>query len=128
MNLNDENFVVYAAKHYENPACMDTEEFEDDLARFKYIKRLFTKHKEGAVIRERLILNHLIILYNMFGESATNMLFLKLDGQWHYLKPFLIALDRLPDSLYGIGKHEKIDCKAIPCDMAIVQLLRKDLH
>jgi len=66
-NLNAKNFVLYAAKHYDNPGCESIEEFHDDLNRFKYIKRLFTKYQETGEIKERLVLNHLIALYNLFG-------------------------------------------------------------
>ena len=76
--LNENNFILFAAKHYDNPQCHDTTEFFDDLKRFKYLKRLFSKYEEHGELKERLILNHLIILYNVFGVSTTKMLLYKL--------------------------------------------------
>lgn len=120
--LDDNNFVLFAAKHYDNPQCYDTEEFYDDLKRFKYLKRLFGKYEETGELRERLILNHLIILYNVFGDITTKMLFYKLDGYYSYLIPFLVLLHRLPDRI-DVGKI--IYTSDIPMDMKIVEVLRK---
>lgn len=120
--IDDSNFVLFAAKHYDNPQCHDTEEFYDDLKRFKYLKRLFGKYEESGELRERLILNHLIILYNVFGDTATKMLFYKLDGYYHYLKPFLVLLHRLPDRVI---LDEIIYTSDIPMDTKIIDVLRK---
>lgn len=120
--LDDNNFVLFAAKHYDNPQCYDTEEFYDDLKRFKYLKRLFGKYEETGELRERLILNHLIILYNVFGDIATKMLFYKLEGYYSYLIPFLVLLHRLPDRV-NVGKV--IYTSDIPMDNRIVEVLRK---
>ena len=85
--LDESNFFLYAAKHYTNPYCYDTLEFYDDLNRFKYLKRLFSRYQESGELKERLILNHIIVLYNIFGvEPATRMLFLKLYEFHKYLK------------------------------------------
>ena len=121
--IDDSNFVLFAAKHYDNPQCHDTEEFYDDLKRFKYLKRLFGKYEESGELRERLILNHLIILYNVFGDTATKMLFYKLDGYYHYLKPFLVLLHRLPDKV--IVLDEVVYTSDIPMDTKIINVLRK---
>lgn len=120
--LDDNNFVLFAAKHYDNPQCYDTEEFYDDLKRFKYLKRLFGKYEETGELRERLILNHLIILYNVFGDITTKMLFYKLEGYYSYLIPFLVLLHRLPDKV-DVGKI--IYTSDIPMDTKIVEVLRK---
>jgi hypothetical protein len=120
--LDDDNFILYAAKHYDNAQCHDTEEFLDDLKRFKYIKRLFGKYEESGELRERLILNHLIILYNVFGNEATRLLFVKLDGYLHYLKPFLVLLHRLPDV---VVTNTTIYTSDIPMESYIVEILRK---
>lgn len=125
MNLNESNFLLFAAKHYDNPSCSSMEEFHDDLNRFKYVKRLFTKYKANGDLKERLVLNHIIVLYNLFGDATTRMLFLKLEGQWQYLKPFLITLNRLPETVEEIGKHKVIHCSSIPMDMKIVEMLRR---
>jgi hypothetical protein len=124
-NLNAKNFVLYAAKHYDNPGCESIEEFHDDLNRFKYIKRLFTKYQETGEIKERLVLNHLIALYNLFGAiPTTRMLFLKLDGNWELLKPFLVYLGYMPERLYEIGQHAVIIDSNISLDDEIVNRLR----
>lgn len=121
-SIDDDNFILFAAKHYDNPQCYDAEEFYDDLKRFKYLKRLFGKYEETGELRERLILNHLIILYNVFGDMATKMLFYKLDGYYSYLVPFLVLLSRLPEKVY-LGKV--IHTSDIEMDKKIVEVLRK---
>lgn len=124
--LDDSNFVLYAAKHYDNPQCYDVEEFHDDLKRFKYLKRLLGKYEDTGELRENLILNHIIVLYNVFGDAATRMLFFKLVGYYSYLKPFLVLLDRMPDVLMGIGfSTSVIKGNDIAMDQNIVQKLRK---
>ena len=85
--IDESNFILFAAKFYDNPQCMDESEFFDDLKRFKYLKRLFNKYKEGGELKERLVLNHLIVLYNLFEEGATRMLFFKLRNYLDILKP-----------------------------------------
>jgi hypothetical protein len=124
--LDETNFLLYAAKHYDNPQCFDTLEFYEDLARFKYIKRLYNRYEETNELKERLVLNHLIILYNVFGPAATKMLFFKLDGYHHMLKPFIVLLGRMPDVIKGIGIQNKtIFSSDIHMDEKIVQILRK---
>jgi hypothetical protein len=124
--LDESNFMLYAAKHYDNPQCFDTLEFYEDLARFKYIKRLFNRYEETGELKERLIVNHLIILYNVFGPVTTRMLFFKLNGHLHLLKPFIILLGFMPDKVYGVGVENKtIISSDIPMDEKIVQILRK---
>jgi len=125
--LDESNFILYAAKHYDNPQCFDTVEFYDDLNRFKYLKRLFNKYIETGDIKERLILNHIVIIYNVFGVVPGNrMLFLKLKGYEKFLKPFLVFLNNLPDIVFGIGENsENIHTNDIPMDSNIIDLLRK---
>jgi hypothetical protein len=93
--LTEENLFLYAAKHYDNPTFSDVEEFHEDLKRFKYIKRLLNRYLESGDLGERLILNHLIVVFNVFGpEASLNILKLKLnDKHWPILKPFLIFLN-----------------------------------
>lgn len=125
--LDETNFLLYAAKHYDNPHCYDTLEFYDDLNRFKYIKRLFNRYEETGELKERLIINHLTVLYNIFGvEAATRLLFLKLRGHYHFLKPFLILMGYMPDTVHNIGIEGKdILSSSIPMDENIVNILRK---
>lgn len=121
--LDDDNFILFAAKHYDNPQCYDSEEFYDDLKRFKYLKRLFGKYEESGELRERLILNHLIILYNVFGDVTTKMLFYKLEEYYSYLLPFMVLLHRLPDKV-SIG-NITVYTSNITMDTRIVEVLRK---
>lgn len=128
--LHNANFQLYAAKYYDNPHCFDTSEFVDDLARFKYLKRLFNKYAETGELRERLILNHIVVIYNVWGsngpEPATRMLFLKLQGYETYLKPFLVYLSYMPNVVKGIGDDNKDYVSSdILMDQAIIDTLRK---
>lgn len=99
-DLNDDNFLLYAAKAYDSPLPLQSE-FEDDLKRLKYVKRLLRKYRQTGDIKERLILNHIIILSNVFGvEPTVNMLFFKVDPEdYPHLKTFLIFLKYMPDRL-----------------------------
>lgn len=125
--LDESNFLLYAAKHYENAQCYDTIEFYDDLKRFKYIKRLFNRYVEEGDLKERLILNHIIVLNNVFGaEPTARMLFLKCKGMEEYLKPFLLFLNILPEKVENIGIENKtIYTKEVSMDTYILQELRK---
>lgn len=98
--LTDNTLMLYAMKHYDNSQCMGIQEFQEDLGRIKYIKRLFRKYQKNGVLRERLILNHIIIMYNVFGiRAATRILFFKIDQEHHsLLKTFLVFLNYLPES------------------------------
>ena len=110
-NLTESNLLLYAAKHYYNPRFSDIEEFNEDLKRFKYIKRLVNRYLETGKLSERLILNHIIILFNVFDiEPALNMLEIKLDEkQWSVIKPFLIFLNYIKnDQLIGIDMDKKV--------------------
>lgn len=123
--VNEDNFVLYAAKHYDNPQCFDTEEFYDDLKRIKYIKRLFNRYIETGDLKERLILNHIMILYNIFGDAATKLLFVKLQGQYTLLKPFLVLINRMPDTISGVmTSNNTIYSSDISMDPGIVKVLR----
>ena len=96
--LNADNFLLFAIKHYENPQAVSVDDFEKDLNIFRYIKRLLRRYKNGAGLKVHLLINHFIILYNIFGDAATPMLFFKLDKDlWPSLIAFIMFLDRLPD-------------------------------
>ena len=100
-------------------------EFFDDLKRFKYLKRLFNKYKEGGELKERLVLNHLIVLYNLFNDGATRMLFFKLKNYQDILKPFLVLINRLPEEINGIGiLGDTIITNDIEEDLHVVDLLK----
>ena len=96
MILTESTFLLFASKHYDNPQCSDIAEFEEDLKRFQYLRKLFGRYRQDADLKERLILNHLIIIYNVFGPSATNMLFMKLHEFHDCLKPFVEYLNYMP--------------------------------
>ena len=115
--LTEKNLLLYAAKHYSNPKFSDIDDFDEDLKRFKYIKRLLNRYIESDELSERLILNHLIVIFNMFGiEAALNILDLKLEEKhWPVVKPFLIYLSYI--------KNDEIT--GIEMDEAVVEFLRK---
>ena len=123
IQLTEKNFTLYAAKYYDNPHCYDEVEFEEDLKRFQYLKRLFNKYRDTGEIKERLVLNHLIILFNVFPPPAcTNMLFIKLRGYYEILKPFLIFLNQMPEKV--MSGSDIIHNSSISLDLNIVKLLR----
>lgn len=96
--LNEDNFLLFAIKHYENPQAVTREDFDKDLNHFKYIKRLLKRYKNTGELKTHLLLNHFIVLYNIFGEAATPMLFFKIEKElWSVMKSFIIFLGRLPE-------------------------------
>jgi|TARA_R110000823_G_scaffold78546_10_gene179009 hypothetical protein len=124
-NLTEDNFQMFAMKTYTNPHCTDLLEFQDDLKRIRYIKRLFKKYSETGELRERLVLNHLIVIYNMFeSRAATRMLFLKLEGYYDYLKPFLIFLGYWPAEIGLVDGVRVLDTN-ISLDDTIVSKLKE---
>lgn len=124
--LCNETFPRFAAESYNN-VVTDLVEFNDDLDRIKYIKRLFNKYKQGGELKERLVINHLIILYNCFDSHAiTKMLFFKLEHFHEYLKPFLVWMNRCPDEIEGYTpKRPTLSITDIQMDETIVETLRK---
>ena len=120
--LNESNFILYAMHHYDNPQCNSVQEFEEDLKKFLYLKKLFSRYKNNGELRERLILNHIIVLYNIFGDAATRMLFYKIDETcWDSLATFLVYLERMPEKVseYGIVLSD------IKLDETIIHTLRE---
>ena len=96
--LNEENFQIFAIKNYENPQAITREDFDKDLNHFRYIKRLLKRYKSSGELKVHLLINHFIILYNIFGEAATPMLFYKIEEElWGIVKTFVVFLNRLPD-------------------------------
>lgn len=116
MKLTDDNFLVYAMHHYDNPQCHNIDEFEEDLKRFLYLKKLFSRYIKDGELKERLILNHIVVLYNLFGDATTDMLFHKMEkNQWSVLSTFLVYINRLPEEKLG----------DIIIDSNVVSILRK---
>ena len=124
-DLNDENFTMYALKCYSAPNCVMSE-FEGDIKRTKYLKRLFRRYKVTKTLKERLILNHIILLNNVFGpEVTTRILFYRIDERdYDILKTFLLYLNIMPDMVYGI-RGKNIRSTDIPVDMNIAEILRQ---
>jgi hypothetical protein len=117
--LNEDNFLLFAIKHYENPQAVTREDFEKDLNHFKYIKRLLNRYKNNGNLKVNLLLNHFIILYNIFGEATTPMLFFKIEKElWSLIKSFIIFLGKLPE-------YPKSDIHNIQVDLDCLEELYK---
>ena len=116
--LNKDNFIYFAIRHYENPNTSTQEEFEEDLNRFKYVKRWMKKYHESGTINIHLLLNHIMIIFNCWNDAAVPMLFHKVDPEyWPYLKSFLIFLNRLP-------KYPKTSLEDVETDLNILKILK----
>jgi len=123
-DLNDDNFLMYAIKCYTSPHCIQSE-FDGDIKRTKYLKRLFRRYKITRSVKERLILNHIILLNNVFGPTATSrILFYRIDERdYDILKTFLAYLNIMPDVVYGI-RGKNIYTQDIPLETNILEILR----
>lgn len=124
-DLNDDNFLIYAMKCYNSPNCIMSE-FEGDLKRIKYIKRLIKRYRITGDLKERLILNHIIVLSNVFGtEACVRMLFFKINiKEYDILKTFFIFLNYMPNSINGI-KGKNIKSSDITVNLEVAQRLRQ---
>jgi len=120
--LTNENYLMYALLHYDNPHCVDIKEYFEDVRKLKYIKRLFNRYREDGVIKERLILNHLISFYNVFeNEAATRLLFFRVGKEYYpLLKTFLVYLNRMPEQV-----NETLVSTDIDMDKTVIDILRK---
>lgn len=123
MELDEGSFMLYAAKNYDISKAASIEEFYNDIKRFQYLKRLFKRYKDDGDLKVRLILNHIIILYNCFGPLSTNMLFMKLKDYHSYLKPFILFLNQLPKTVEY--NNQIIFTDSIHMDQNIIDELRK---
>ncbi len=124
--LTDDNFLLFCASHYDNARYATTEEFLEDINRLKYIKKLITRYTENGDLKERLLLNHIIVLNNCFGpEALCKILYFKLKPQMKYIKPFLLLLEILPNRIHNVGDEEWVDTDLIEMDYTIVSKLRK---
>lgn len=124
-DLSSENIMLYAAKVYDRPNCIMSE-FKEDMKRFNYLKRLFFRYRKVGEVKEILILNHLVVLYNVFGiEAATRMLFYKIAKEdYSALKTYLVFLSCMPDTVFGI-RGQNIKSSDIPVDLKIANTLRE---
>jgi hypothetical protein len=117
--LNEDNFLLFAIKNYENPQAVTKEDFDKDLNHFKYIKRLLKKYKNTGELKVPLLINHFIVLYNIFGEAATPMLFFKIEKElWSTMKTFMLFLNKIPE-------YPKCYLHDIPVDLNCLKQLQK---
>lgn len=125
--LTEKNWLLYAAKIYDNPGCSDMKEFLEDIKRIKYIKKACTRYETTGELKERLILNHIVVLNNVFGPIALpRILFLKMQKQMRYIKPFMLFLNIWPDIIHNIGKDNlSYYTDTIPMDQQIIERLRQ---
>ena len=115
--LNEDNYLMFAIKHYDNPQSMTQDDFYEDLKRFNWINRLLKKYKSSGSLNIHLLINHFIILYNVFGDATTPLLFYKVDSQfWSIIKTFIVYLGRLPE-------YPKTDIHSIPVDIDFLKQL-----
>ena len=123
-NLTEDNVLLYAAKCYDKPQCI-TSEFDEDYKRIRYIKRLLQKYRKTREIKERLLLNHLVVLQNVFGiEASTRMLFFRISQEdYPALKTFLIYTSAMPSIVYGV-RGTNLRSSDIPLDAKLIQYLR----
>ena len=117
--LNDDNYMMFAIKYYENPQAVTQEDFYEDLKKFKYIKRLLKRYQKSGELKSHLLLNHFICLYNVFDDAATPLLFYKIDQDlWSVLKTFLVFLGRIPE-------YPKTAIHDVPVDVKCLGILNK---
>ena len=122
--LTSENFLLFAIKHYENPQAVTKEDFEKDLNHFKYIKRLLKRYRNTGELKAHLLLNHFIILYNIFGDATTPMLFFKIEEDlWSVMKTFIIFLNRFPSYPKCVFHDVPVD---LNCLKQLQQICKKD--
>ena len=126
-DLNEKNFLLYAMKEYNNPQCTSIDEFNDDLKKIKYIKRLLNQYVSEGVLKERLLLNHIIVFYNVFPPAAaTRILFFKIEEKfWPMLKPFLFYLKLMPEDRIESVMGKEIKTNEILMDQGVIDSLRK---
>ena len=123
-HLNEDNFLLFAIKNYENPQAVTKEDFDKDLNHFKYIKRLLKRYKNTGVLKTHLLLNHFIVLYNIFGEAATPMLFFKIEEDlWSSMKSFIMFLNKLPEYPKTYMHDIQVD---INCLSQLYEIYKKD--
>ena len=124
-DLNNDNIMMYAVKAYDKPNCI-LSEFKEDMKRFNYLKRLFKRYRKYNELREQLVLNHLVVIYNVFGpEVASRILFFKMaKDDYSALKTYLLFLNIMPERVKGIKGHDIISSD-IPIDYLIAEALRK---
>ena len=126
-DLNEKTFLLYAMKEYNNPQCVDIDEFNDDLKKIKYIKRLLNQYISEGILKERLLLNHIIVFFNVFStKAATRILFYKMEEEfWPMLKTFLFYLNYMPEDRIESINGREIIVTDISMDQGIIDSLRQ---
>ena len=120
--LTEDNFLLFAIKNYENPHAVTKEDFDKDLNHFKYIKRLLKRYRNTGELKTYLLVNHFTVLYNIFGEAATPMLFYKIEEDlWSLMKTFIVAMNRFPQT-------PKCFIHEIQVDMDCLAIINRDLN
>jgi hypothetical protein len=129
--IDDKNWILYAARNYNNPSCHDVKEFFEDIKRFKYIKKAYTKLESSGEISDhacRLVLNHIVILNNVFGPYVlSRIMVLRLGKQLHFVKPFMLFLRIWPDYVDNITKRNRIDLAKVDDNLLVVDFLERNL-
>ncbi len=127
--IDDKNWILYAARYYNNPSCYDVKEFLEDIKRLKYVKKACTRYESTGELKEhtlRLVLNHIVILNNVFGPFVlSRLVFLRLSKQLYFVKPFMVYLDIWPDEVRNIEKRNLLYTDKITMDKNIIEFLRK---
>jgi hypothetical protein len=123
IRITEDNFLTYCMNNYDNRHCSDISEFEDDLRRIQHIKKLIIKYKQSGILRERLILNHVIVLFNVFGKNANEILFLKIGEYKEILKPFIQFINFLPEIIYY--SNHNLETNTIKSDQFVIEKLKR---
>ena len=124
--LNEDTFLMYCMKHYDGGLLPTIDDFQDDINRIKYIKKLVTRYQQSGDLKERLILNHIIVLNNVFGaEPTARILYFRIVEHFDIIKPFLVTIGILPRQFINIGCQQIIDTDMIPMDHTVVSRLRE---
>ncbi len=123
--INEDNFLLYCSKHYDGGFLATLEDLKDDLSKIKYIKKLITRYRKHGELKERLLLNHIIILNNMFGAQATaRILYFRLSEDFDVIKPFLVLIGIMPEEFRCIGDVDHIHSDMIQMDTTVIKALR----
>ena len=126
MPLNKDTFSEYCSKNYDGGYIAGFSELDADLNRIKYIKKLITRHERNNDLKERLILNHIMVINNVFGShAAARILYYKLHEDFHIIKPFLVLINIMPEWFYDINDKPFVETATIPMDQKVVNALRK---
>lgn len=124
VDLTEDNFEFFAIKNYDDPNCSGVHEFREEMLRFKYLNRLLNKYEENGEMKENLVLNHLVVLFNIFNDAALNMLFYRVaERHWPILVPFLIFINRMPEEVH-VSSTRTVHDSDIRIDMNVVNRLR----